>query len=254
MAVCGMVPRAQEQTGRERGRLGTGDPGESLELLALIFPPAAIPASEAVRRESPAAVGTDRVSSGCLPVGVRSSRVLPQEQPGPPWEPALGMQSLPYPALLGSNQGSACVHWLGTWGARGSLSPGGSLCALSLPLSPSVLRAEGLHYSPGSPLGPQAPRWIWLVRGASESWEGGLQKGEAGTPPPPPRPHLSPSPSVWAALSAVCCCRGRLLPAGAPLCPSSPRVPALPAHAMCISQLHWLASPFSIVRATSSTY
>ena len=192
MAVCGMVPRAQEQTGRERGCLRTGDPGESLELLTLIFPPAAIPASEARRRESPAAVGTDLVSSGYLPVGVRSLQVLPQEQPEPPWEPALGMQSLPYPAFLGSNQGSACVRWLGTRGARGSLSPGGSLCALSLPLSPSVLPAEGLHYSPGSPLGPQAPRWVWLVRGASESWEGGLQKGEAGHSPssssPPPLP------------------------------------------------------------------
>lgn len=58
-AVCWLVPGAQEHTGRERGRLETGDSGESLKLLALIFPPAAIPASEAGRRESPAAVGTD---------------------------------------------------------------------------------------------------------------------------------------------------------------------------------------------------
>ena len=104
MAVCGTVPRAQEQTGRERGRLRTGDPGESLELLALIFPPAAIPASEARRRESPASVGTDLVSSGRLPVGVRSLQVLPQEQPGPPWEPALGMQS-PLPSPPGFKPG-----------------------------------------------------------------------------------------------------------------------------------------------------
>ena len=36
--------------------------------------------------------------------------------------------------------------------------------------------------------------------------------------------------------------------------PTSPGCQQLPAHLMHISQLPWLASPFSIIRATSSTY
>lgn len=261
-AVCGPVPGAQEQTSSERGRLGTGDSGESLELLALIFPPAAIPASEAGRRESPAAVGTDQVSSGRLPAGVRSSWVLPREEPGPSQEPALGVQSLPHPALLSLNQGSACVHWLGTQGDGGNLSPRGSLCVLSLTLSPSWLAlCCGLR----GYIIPLAPRWVpWLPAGSGwwevlvrgGWWEGGLQKGEARHRLPPCPLPRSPPPAR-APISAVCCCRGRLLPAGGPLCPSSPRVPAascpcdayLPAPLVGFSVFHHQSNQFHILNS-----
>ena len=82
------------------------------------------------------------MSSGHLPVGVCSSWVLPWEQPGPPQEPALGVQSLPHPALLGPNQGSACVRWLGTRETEAT-------CSQEAPSVPSALpgwlcaRAEG---------------------------------------------------------------------------------------------------------------
>ena len=133
-------------------------------------------------------------------------------------------------------------------------------CPQEAPSVPSALpgwlcaRAEGLHYSPGSLLGPQAPCWVWLVRGAGESWEGGLQKGEAGCPLPPrplPAPHhpLPGLPSqLGAAAEAGSCQLGPLSVPPAPGCQQ------LPAHLMHISQLPWLASPFSIIRATSSTY
>lgn len=77
MAICGPLPGAQEQTGRGAtwhhisATYERGDPGESLELVVLIFSPVAVPASEAGRRrESPAAVNTKRMFSGRLPVGI----------------------------------------------------------------------------------------------------------------------------------------------------------------------------------------
>lgn len=134
---------------------------------------------------------------------------------------------------------------------RGHLSLGRlPLCALSPIPQPSLAGSvlQGLRGCISQ--APLASGWVWLVRGAGESWEGGQEEGEAGhsplpcSPSPSPLPSSSPSQSSptssHLSSSAAVLLQGQALPAPAPLCPSGPRVPA--ASCRCIPPgLHgWL--------------
>lgn len=151
-------------------------------------------------------------------------------------------------------------------GDRGHLSLGRlPLCALSPIPQPSLAGSvlQGLRGCISQ--APLASGWVWLVRGAGESWEGGPEEGEAGhsplscSPPPLPSPRPPPlSPPPPAPISAaqqLCCCRGRLCqprPLSVPLAPGCQQLPAgayLPGSTVGFSIFHHQSNQFHVLNS-----